>query len=72
MPDVKEASKFRHAVSVNLLVTTSVPAKTYTETGHTLSFFFVCQYGNGTTFGKDKTIFECVANDWHTHGAGGE
>ena len=48
------------------------PAKTYTETGHTLSFCFVCQYGNGTTFGKDKTIFECVANDWHTHGAGGE
>ena len=33
------------------------PSKTLTETGHVLSFHFVCKYGNSTTFGKDKTIF---------------
>ncbi len=33
------------------------PSKTVTHTGHTLSFSFVCKYGIGSTFGKDKQIF---------------
>ncbi len=32
-------------------------SKTVTHTGHTLSFSFVCKYGIGSTFGKDKQIF---------------
>ena len=33
------------------------PSKTFTDTGHVLSFYFVCKYGTGTTFGKDKNNF---------------
>ncbi len=33
------------------------PSKTVTHTGHTLSFSFVCKYGIGSTFGKDKQFF---------------
>ena len=33
------------------------PSKTFTDTGHILSFSFVCKYGIGSTFGKDKKNF---------------
>ena len=33
------------------------PSKTFTDTGHILSFSFVCKDGIGSTFGKDKKNF---------------